>query len=52
MIYILKNHSSSAKHIKNAAPFPPQLHFHCSLFDAGYTTRDIIAYMIMLNLKI
>ena len=23
MIYILKNHSSSAKHIKNAAPFPP-----------------------------
>jgi len=38
LIKILKNHSITAKDIKNAAPFSPMR----SLFDAGYN-RVVIA---------
>jgi len=45
----LKDHSTTAEHIKNSAPFSSIR----SLFGAGYTRVVIlIAYMIVLHLQI
>ena len=41
MIWILKNHSRTIKHVKKAAPFSSMR----SLFDVGYTTVVIANLM-------